>query len=319
MAQASSFDFSETTWIERDWQRFGPSSATLDLARARDYCRALATQHYENFSVASFLIPAKLREHFYTIYAYCRWSDHLADESGSPGVALERLAWWQSQLDDCFQGQASHPVMVALRETIRDYALDKSPFKALLSAFRQDQSTYRYETDAELLDYCARSANPVGRILLALAKASTPDNQEKSDRICTGLQLINFCQDVPKDAKLNRIYFPRQRWQAYGLTEGDFLEGRATVVLCRAMLDWAREISNYFYEGWELTYAVPTWLSRDIRLFAGGGLILANKIVAADGNVWSTRIDVSRWNKTSLLIRALLTSQPPKRPSQKTQ
>ncbi len=148
--------------------------------------------HYENFSVASWLIPRQLRRHFFHVYAYCRWSDDLADESESVEQAEHRLLWWQRELDQGFSGLSRHPVMIALHETVKQFRLSQEPFNDLLSAFRQDQKKFRYEDDASLEDYCRRSANPVGRIILAIAGVNDAHCYALSDQICTGLQLANF-------------------------------------------------------------------------------------------------------------------------------
>ena len=186
---------------------YGPPS----LAQAEKYCSDLATSHYENFHVVSWLLPRHLRQHFYNIYAYCRWSDDLADETGSTVESTRLLQWWEGELNRAYAGTATHPVFVALRSTMEKFQLPQQPFADLLSAFRQDQVKLRYRTDEELLDYCQRSANPVGRLLLALAEASTPENIAWSDSICSGLQIANFCQDIALDARKNRIYIPETR------------------------------------------------------------------------------------------------------------
>ncbi len=324
------------TWLERDWKRFGAESdgkESLDLEEASKYCRELALSHYENFSIASFLIPKHLRRHFFHVYAFCRWSDDLADESSDELQALERLNWWQSQLDDCFQGieensenprffrgakgdnavgSAGHPVMVALRSTVVAFQLSRQPFDDLLSAFRQDQTTQRYETDDLLYDYCRRSANPVGRILLQMAKVDRRECLEWSDHICTGLQLANFCQDMARDAAMHRIYFPRSRWKQDGVTESMILRGRCEPELQKAMMRWMLEIRERFYIGWQLSDHVPAWLARDVRLFAGGGLAILDRIGKRNGDVWSRRIEVSKRDKMLLLLRALISKRIPR-------
>ena len=302
-------------FIEADLQRFGPLSESrefLNEVQASEYCRRLAIAHYENFSVASRLIPQNIRPHFYHIYAYCRWSDDLADESSDNLEALQRLDWWQTELNRCFAGEATHPVFVALRSTLRTYRLDKQPFTDLLSAFRQDQTVDRYETDEALKDYCRRSANPVGRILLQLANVDSDRCLDWSDSICTSLQLVNFVQDMSRDAAIGRIYLPMSRWSRHGLHEQMILERIAIPPLQCTVLDWIDEIREGFYSGWQLTNHVPGWLSRDVCLFAGGGLAVADAIVARGGDVWSQRIHVSKPTKFWLLTRAMITRLPPK-------
>jgi squalene synthase HpnC len=284
----------------------------MTLAQASDYCRRLAVSHYENFSIASWLLPRAIRPHFHHIYAYCRWSDDLADESPNQTEALKRLDWWQSELDRCFSGEASHPVFVALQSTLAEHRLDQKPFNDLLSAFRQDQFVNRYDTDEQLKDYCRRSANPVGRIVLQLANVDSEQCLAWSDSICTSLQLVNFAQDMSRDAAIDRIYLPRSRWASHGIDEKMILDAVATEPLCKSVLSWIDDLRLGFTSGWELTNHVPGWLSRDIRLFASGGLAIADAITAKSGDVWSQRIEVSKSSKVWLLLRAMMTRKPPR-------
>jgi phytoene/squalene synthetase len=164
----------------------GPGSVVRKrptLAEAQAYCRRLARTHYENFTVASWLLPAELRPHFCSIYAYCRWSDDLADETAGGSTSLELLDWWQSQLEDCYRGAAVHPVFVALEPTIHELEIPIDPFRDLLTAFRQDQNRTRYETFNQLLEYCRNSANPVGRLVLYLGRCHDEERGQLSDSI----------------------------------------------------------------------------------------------------------------------------------------
>jgi phytoene/squalene synthetase len=161
--------------FEVELSRWGPESpsAPPSLADSRAYCRFLATGHYENFPVVSLLLPKPLHQHFYNVYAYCRWSDDLGDETGDPQRALALLGWWRGELEACYAGQARHPVFVALAETIREFDIPRQPLTDLLSAFEQDQTVREYDTYPQLLDYCRRSADPVGRLVLALCRKAT--------------------------------------------------------------------------------------------------------------------------------------------------
>src|SRR5688500_11570362 len=170
-----------------DWGP-GTNAAPLSLPAVEAYCRRLATSHYENFPVLSWALPRRLRQPFANIYAFCRWSDDLGDEAGDPARALELLRWWRGELDECFAGRPRHPVFVALAPTIAEYNLDRHPFADLISAFEQDQTVRSYDTFDQLRDYCRRSADPVGRIVLALCGMSRPETVAWSDSICTGLQ-----------------------------------------------------------------------------------------------------------------------------------
>ena len=169
------------------------------MAEARQYCRKLATSHYENFTVASLLLPRRLLPHFHAVYAYCRWADDLADETGGGQWAVDLLHWWREELLCCYEGKARHPVMVALRETIRRFDIPPEPFLSLLVAFEQDQRVKQYDTFEQLLGYCENSANPVGRIVLYLFESHDDRRGELADHVCTALQLANFWQDVSRD------------------------------------------------------------------------------------------------------------------------
>lgn len=182
------------------------------------YVRRLTGEHGENFHVLSRLVPARLVDDFCSVYAFCRWADDLSDESGSPERARELLQWWGRELDECFAGRAEHPVFVALRGTIERRRLPIRPFRDLLSAFTQDQDAVAYGTWGQLLDYCSRSAAPVGRLVLMLFDERSPDCQRPSDATCHALQLVNFWQDVRRDlADRGRIYIPADVAAAHGL------------------------------------------------------------------------------------------------------
>src|ERR1700719_1185953 len=193
---------------------------------AKAYTRRLATNHYENFNVVSWLLPKELHQHFYNLYAYCRWADDLGDEIPDAQRALELLDWWEHELNACFQGNPSHPVFIALRETIIAREIPKQPFADLLKAFRQDQTVKRYSTWDSVLNYCVYSANPVGHLVLYLCGYRDVGRQKLSDFTCTALQLANFWQDVSRDLEKGRIYIPLDALAAHGLTEADIVERR---------------------------------------------------------------------------------------------
>src|SRR5690349_14999815 len=174
----------------------------------RAYTRWLATSHYENFHVVSFLMPKRLHQDMYNVYAYCRWADDLGDEIGDTGESLRLLAWWGAELDAMYAGRATHPVFVALGPTVRTYGIPREPFADLVQAFIQDQTVTRYRNWDELIGYCRYSANPVGRLVLYLCGYSDPERQRLSDLTCTALQLANFWQDVTVDLLKDRVYIP---------------------------------------------------------------------------------------------------------------
>src|SRR5690348_360470 len=183
-------------------------AVTPSLEEARAYCERLARSHYENFSVATWFLPKKLRPHFYSIYAYCRISDDLGDEVGDPQQSLALLDAWEEELNACYSGAPRHPVFVALRETIQQFGIPKHEFSDLLIAFRRDQTITRFPTFADVLDYCKYSANPVGHLVLYVGGYSDAERQQLADYTCTALQLANFWQDVSVDYSKGRIYLP---------------------------------------------------------------------------------------------------------------
>src|SRR5262245_36332982 len=184
------------------------------------YCEQLARSHYENFPVGSVLIPKQLRKHFYAIYAFARIADDFADEGYSQAYTeLDRLRWlaqWQQMLTDSLAGHANHPVFVALTETRERFDLPDALFLDLLSAFTQDVSVRRYESFDQLLDYCRRSANPIGRLILLLFGIREQREHAWSDQLCTALQLANHWQDVAVDLEKDRIYLPQEDMARFG-------------------------------------------------------------------------------------------------------
>lgn len=281
-------------------------SATPSLPEAEAYCRRLATSHYENFPVVTWLLPRELHQHFYNVYAFCRWADDLGDEAKSPEQALDLLAWWRSELNACYRGETRHPVFVALKSTIDRFTIPVDPFADLISAFQQDQVIREYETFDQLRDYCRRSADPVGRIVLRLCECSTDENIAWSDSICTGLQLANFWQDVSRDLDIGRIYLPREDRARFGYRDED-LRNRVTnpefLALMRFEVDRARE---WLTAGLPLVDRLPGRLQIDIDLFARGGLAILKEIQRAGYRVLTRRPNLSKWAFGRLAISALL-------------
>jgi len=291
-----------------DLKRFGPNVAHEPIAvdQAKKYCKSLAKRHYENFSIASLLVPSSIRQDFYNVYAYCRWSDDLADEIGNATNSIELLEWWRSELRACFSGTASHPVFVALKQTITDHSLTMENFEHLLDAFVQDQTVTRYRSQLDIFEYCRGSANPVGRILLELAKVKDPAALKLSDRVCSGLQIANFCQDLRQDAFIGRIYLPKDLCERFQITELEILEGKPTEKLRLALKVWVELARTSLVSGLPLVKLTPRWLARDIQLFVRGGLSILDSIARADFNVWDQPITVSKKQKLALLVRAVL-------------
>jgi squalene synthase HpnC len=201
-------------------------AAGCSLEEAQAYTRRLATHHYENFNVVSWLLPRGLHQSFYNVYAYCRWADDLGDEIPDAARALAALDAWEEELRRCYGGGATHPVFIALAETVCRHDIPQQPFADLLLAFRRDQTVKRHPDWASVLDYCVYSANPVGRLVLYVCGYRDPARQELSDWTCTALQLANFWQDVARDLDKGRIYIPLNRLAVHGLVEADLLARR---------------------------------------------------------------------------------------------
>jgi squalene synthase HpnC len=285
---------------------WGPQAAgarVLSQADAEAYCRRLATTHYENFPIVSWLLPRRLHQHFYNVYAYCRWADDLGDEVGNVARSLELLGWWRKELAGCYEGRARHPVFVALIPTIREFEIPIEPFSSLISAFEQDQTIPEYETFAQLVDYCRRSANPVGRLVLHLCRQATSDNFRWSDSICTGLQLANFWQDVARDLDIGRVYLPHEDCRRFGYSQTD-LKDRVTnaafLELMRFEVDRARQwLSPWHDRSLPELAPFPFRMQVDIELFARGGERILDRIAAIGYRVWHerpvvTKVDVLR-------------------------
>lgn len=295
--------------IEKGWAalpaeyRIPETAPTLEEARA--YCQRLAETHYENFHVASWFLPRRLRPHFHSIYAYCRISDDLGDEVGNREQSLALLDLWGRELDACYRGAARHPVFVALAETIRACDIPKEPFADLLVAFRQDQTVTRFETMDDVLAYCRYSANPVGRLVLYACGYRDPERFALSDYTCSALQLANFWQDVTVDYQKDRIYFPQADMRRFGVDESVIAKRSFTPQFRELMhyeVDYARKL---FAQGMPLIGMVDRELAVDLDLFSRGGLEILNAIEQQDYNVLRSRPSISKGRKVALLLRAL--------------
>src|ERR1019366_714869 len=215
----------------------------------RAYTRWLATNHYENFHVVSFLLPKRLHQDFYNVYSFCRWADDLGDEIGDPEESLRLLAWWRGELDAMYRGEVKHPVFAALTCTARKYRLPKHLFYDLISAFEQDQTVTRYQDWDHLFDYCRRSANPVGRLVLRLCGYNDAERDRLSDATCTALQLANFWQDVTVDFAKDRVYLPLDLFAKHGYTLEDLAAQRFNPAFQAAMREAVAVAHKLFLEG----------------------------------------------------------------------
>ena len=290
------------------WSRLPPDYAIPQSAptevEAREYCRRLARSHYENFSVASWFLPQRLRQHFFNVYAYCRISDDLGDEVGDPAASLQLLDQWQAELDACYSGNPRHPVFVALADTVRKFDIPKQTFADLLTAFRQDQTVTRYSTFDDLLGYCHNSANPVGRLVLYLCGYRDAERQRLSDFTCTALQLANFWQDVSVDYAKGRIYLPLDDMRRFGVSEDDLAAQRNTVAFCHLMRFEVARAREWFQQGWPLAAQVDRALALDIELFSRGGQEILRAIERQGYGVLGRRPSISKSRKLALVARA---------------
>jgi squalene synthase HpnC len=278
---------------------------TWSLEESLAYTRWLATHHYENFHVVSFLLPKRLHQDFYNVYAYCRWADDLGDEIGDRDRSLELLDWWRCELEAMYQGRARHPVFVALNGTVRRHEIPQQPFAELIQAFVQDQTITRYHDWDDLFGYCRFSANPVGRLVLYLCGYRDPARQRLSDATCTALQLANFWQDVTVDLQKDRVYIPLEVMHRHGATLDDLFARRFTPQfreVMREIVDKAREL---FLVGLPLAGMVNRRLSLDLDLFSRGGLKVLEKIEQQGYDALAARPAISKAERVRLLMGSL--------------
>ena len=309
--------------LARGWAKLPPEYAIPEqapsLEDAREYCRRLATSHYENFSVATWFLPKDLHQHFFNIYAYCRISDDLGDEVGDKEASLALLDRWEQELDATYAGlgepyvceqkadvgPATHPVFIALAETIRAFGIPKHEFSDLLTAFRQDQNIGRYETFDDLLGYCRNSANPVGHLVLYLCGYSDAERQQLSDYTCTALQLANFWQDVSVDWKKDRVYLPLEDLRRFACSVEQIAEGRFDHNFRELMRFEVERAREWFRCGLPLVEKVDRSLALDIELFSRGGLAILKAVEDQDYDVLVRRPSLSKLRKAELVVRAL--------------
>lgn len=292
------------------WSRL-PSSYAIpasppSVEEAREYCAHLARTHYENFSVATWFLPRRLRQHFFNVYAYCRISDDLGDEVGDSAASLALLDQWQRELDACYAGSPRHPVFVALAETVRQCAIPKHEFSDLLIAFRQDQTVTRFETFNDVLGYCRYSANPVGHLVLYLCGYRDPERQQLSDYTCTALQLANFWQDVSVDYGKGRIYLPLEDLRRFGVSEDDIACRQNTPAFCAMMKFEVERAHAWFRQGSPLAGKVDRELAIDLELFTRGGQEILRAIQEQGYAVLGNRPAISKPRKLALVARAAL-------------
>ncbi len=269
-------------------------------------CERIARTHYENFTLGSRLLPRHLRRHIAAIYAFARTADDLADEEPDPVRALAGLDAWERELDACYTGNPCHPIFVALAETVRAFAIPIEPFKRLLTAFRMDVRFTGFATFDDLRHYCAHSANPVGHLVLHLFGYADADRQARSDDICTALQLTNFWQDLAIDLRKGRVYLPREDMARFGYAPEDLGRNAVTPAFRELMTFQCARTRALFERGLSLASMLDRGRGREIRLFAGGGLAILERLEAVGYDVFTARPTLSRWAKMGLVARSLV-------------
>ena len=278
--------------------------ARVNLDEAYERCARLARSHYENFTVASFLLPRDKRSHFYAIYAFCRFVDDLGDEF--EGDRLSALGYWQDETEACFSGTPAHPYMIALQNTVRAFDIPKEPFLRLIEANRMDQTVARYRTFEDIERYCRHSANPVGRLVLYVCGYRDEERQRLSDYTCAALQLANFWQDVSRDYDKGRIYIPLEDMDRFGYSEDELARREVSESfrsLMKFQVDRARE---FFRKGLPLVDMVSDSLKLDIALFSRGGMSVLDSIERQNYDVLTRRPVVGRGRKMRMLLSTLI-------------
>jgi squalene synthase HpnC len=277
--------------------------------------RGVSVDHYENFPVASLLCPPPLRPAVRALYAYARTADDLADEGDAgPAQRLAELAAYRGDLAAALAGQAVSPrwphVFAPLRRAVQEHGLPAALLHDLLDAFEQDVVKHRYADRAELLDYCRRSANPVGRLLLRLYGVDDATSQRESDAVCTALQLINFWQDLGVDTRRGRLYVPLADCQRHRVADADLLAGRDGAAVRALVADevaWARAL---MLDGAALALRLPGRIGWELRLVVQGGLRILDKIERHGHDTLQRRPVVSAWDAPLLAWRALTMRAP---------
>lgn len=289
-------------------ERAGDRPWSLESSYA--FCERLARSHYENFPVASFLVPKGLRKHFYAVYAFARTADDMADEEAGGAITADRrlamLSGWREMLIQSFNAPATHPVFIALGKTASEFNLPVELFEDLLSAFAQDVTTSRYESFADLLDYCRRSANPVGRLILLLFGHRDPRLHEWSDHICTALQLANHWQDVSVDLAKGRIYIPAEDMARFEVSEPDLATRPATDEFRQLMRFEVARARELFTLGRPLCSAVSGRLALELRVIWLAGMKVLRKIEEGGFDVLSSRPAISRFERLRMIWPAVV-------------
>lgn len=282
-----------------------PTGTVYSSGEAHEYTRWLATHHYENFNVVSFLLPKELHQDFYNVYAFCRWADDLGDEIGDSQESLRLLAWWRAELRSMYRGEAAHPVFVALKGTVERHAIPIEPFDRLIRAFEQDQTVTRYRNWDEVFRYCLNSANPVGHLVLYLCGYRDAERQALSDHTCTALQLANFWQDVTVDLVKDRVYLPLDLLAKHGYTVEQLFAREFNQNFQSLMAEAVAVAQEEFERGLPLVKMVGRRLSLDLDLFSRGGMRILDKIQLQNYDVLQSRPHIPKAERLGILLQCL--------------
>ena len=281
-----------------------PPAPSPALADAYAHCARMAREHYENFSVVSWLTPARFRRDLRAVYAFCRVTDDLGDEADGDRLAL--LDEWEAQLSLAYSGEPSHPVMIALQDVIRRAEIPPEPFRKLIQANRIDQGSGRFETYPNLLRYCDHSANPVGRMALHVLGEASEGNCRLSDATCTALQLANFWQDVARDYRIGRVYIPQEDMRAFGCAEERIAEGVADEPFRAMMRFEVDRAAALFTEGAPLANRLRGRAKLAVALFGKGGMRVLDAIREQNYDTLAKRPVVTRPRKAWLALATAL-------------
>lgn len=289
----------------KDYVLTVPESAPASEPDSLAYTRWLATHHYENFQVVSFLLPKHLRQDFYNVYSFCRWADDLGDEIGDTAESLRLLAWWRTELEAMYAGHAAHPVFVALKTTVEKFQIPIQPFERLINAFVQDQTVTRYQNMDDVFAYCNNSANPVGHLVLYLGGYRDHQRQTLSDYTCTALQLANFWQDITVDLKKDRVYLPLDLLAKHNYSLDELFSLTFNQRFRSVMLEAVAVADDLFRKGLPLVKMVDRRMSLDLDLFSRGGMKVLAKIRSRNYDVLVRRPHISKAERVGILLQCL--------------
>jgi hydroxysqualene synthase len=284
-------------------------SSPAEIKDAFAFCEEMARTHYENFPVGSLLVPKAKRKHVYSIYAFARTADDFADEgygtATTPADRLRLLDEWEFQLESCYRGIASHAIFIALAETVRELRLPIQLFRDLLSAFKQDVVQARYTNFDDVLDYCRRSANPVGRLILLLFEYRDEHLHKLSDALCTALQLANFWQDVAVDLEKDRVYLPQEDLWQFDYSEEELFAREFNQRYAKLLQFQVERTRQFFTQGKALPSLVRGRLAFELRLTWHGGARILELIERNGYDTLRHRPKLTHWDKVILLTRVI--------------